>query len=151
MTDHLSIGVLAGLIHRDIVDDVIRECGKREKRQRLLPAHVVMYYVLALNLFFGEAYEEVLRQLVNGLKFLGNWRDNWEIPSTSAISQARTRLGEAPMKLLFERIAVPMAGAGTRGAWYRGLRVMAIDGLVLDVPATDENDEEFGRSGSARF
>lgn len=149
MTDHLSIGVLAGLIHRDIVDDVIRECGKREKRQRLLPAHVVMYYVLALNLFFGEAYEEVLRQLVNGLKFLGNWRGNWEIPSTSAISQARTRLGEAPMKLLFERIAVPMARAGTRGAWYRGLRVMAIDGLVLDVPATDDNDEEFGRSGSA--
>ncbi len=141
--------MLAGLIHRDIVDDVLRECGKREKRQRLLPAHVVMYYVLALNLFFGEAYEEVLRQLVNGLKFLGNWRGNWEVPSTSAISQARARLGEAPMKLLFERIAVPMARAGTRGAWYRGLRVMAIDGLVLDVPATDENDEEFGRSGSA--
>ena len=133
MTDHLSIGVLAGLIHRDIVDDVIRECGKREKRQRLLPAHVVMYYVLALNLFFGEAYEEVLRQLVNGLKFLGNWRGNWDIPSTSALSQARTRLGEAPMKRLFERIAVPMARPGTRGAWYRGLRVMAIDGLVLDV------------------
>ena len=149
MTDHLSIGVLAGLTHRDIVDDVLRECGKREKRQRLLPAHVVMYYVLALNLFFGEAYEEVLRQLVNGLKFLGNWRGHWEIPSTSALSQARTRLGEAPMKLLFERIAVPMARAGTRGAWYRGLRVMAIDGLVLDVPATDGNDEEFGRSGSA--
>ena len=109
LTDHLAIGVLTGLIHRDIVDDVIRECGKREKRSRLLPAHVVMYYVLALNLFFGEAYEEVMRQLVNGLRFLGNWREGWEVPSTSAISQARTRLGEAPMKLLFERIAVPMA------------------------------------------
>src|SRR5689334_8598035 len=108
-----------------------------------------MSYVLALNLFFGEAYEEVLRQLVNGLKFLGNWRDNWEMPSTSALSQARTRLGEAPIKLLFERIAVPMAGARTRAAWCRGLRVMAIDGLVLDVPATDDNDTEFGRSGSA--
>ena len=115
MTDHLAIGVLTGLIHRDIVDDVIRECGKREKRSRLLPAHVVMYYVLALNLFFGEAYEEVLRQLVEaGCGFSGNWRANWEVPSTSAISQARTRLGEAPMKLLFERIAVPMARAGTR-------------------------------------
>jgi transposase IS4-like protein/DDE family transposase len=148
LTDHLAIGVLTGLIHRDIVDDVIRECGKREKRSRLLPAHVVMYYVLALNLFFGEAYEEVMRQLVNGLKFLGNWRDNWEVPSTSAISQARARLGEAPMKLLFERIAVPMARAGTRGAWFRGLRVMAIDGL-LDVPATKANAEEFGRSGNA--
>ena len=87
LTDHLAIGVLTGLIHRDIVDDVIRECGKREKRSRLLPAHVVMYYVLALNLFFGEAYEEVMRQLVNGLRFLGNWRDNWTVPSTSAISR----------------------------------------------------------------
>src|SRR6185312_426170 len=149
LTDHLAIGVLTGLIHRDIVDDVIRECGKREKRSRLLPAHVVMYYVLALNLFFGEAYEEVMRQRVNGLRFLGNWRVNWTVPSTSAISQARTRLGEAPMKLLFERLAVPMARAGTRGAWLRGLRVMAIDGLVLDVPATPDNDKEFGRSGNA--
>lgn len=114
-----------------------------------MPAHVVMYYVVALNLFFGESYEEVMRQLVNGLKFLRNWRSNWEIPSTSAISQARTRLGEAPMKLLFERIAVPMSRAGTRGAWFRGLRVMAIDGLVLDVPATPDNDKEFGRGGNA--
>ena len=141
--------MLTGLIHRDIVDDVIRECGKREKRSRLLPAHVVMYYVLALNLFFGEAYDEVMRQLVNGLRFLGNWREGWVVPSTSAISQARTRLGEAPMRLLFERIAVPMAVAGTRGAWLRGLRVMAIDGLVLDVPATPDNAKEFGRSGNA--
>ena len=53
------------------------------------------------------------------------------------------------MKLLFERIAAPMARAGTRGAWLRGLRVMAIDGLVLDVPATPDNDQEFGRSGNA--
>jgi hypothetical protein len=148
LTDHIAIGVLSGLIHRDIVDDVINECRKREKRSRLLPAHVVVYYVLALNLFFGEAYEEVMRQLVNGLRFLGNWRDDWKVPSTSAISQARTRLGEAPLKLLFERIAVPMARAGTRGAWCRGLRVMALDGLVLDVPDTPANDEEFGRGGN---
>ena len=148
LTDHVALGVLSSLIHRDIVDDVINECGKREQRSRLLPAHVVVYYVLALNLFFGEAYEEVMRQLVNGLRFLGNWRDNWTVPTTSALSQARTRLGEAPLKLLFERIAVPMARAGTRGAWCAGLRVMAIDGLVLDVPDTPDNDEAFGRSGN---
>ena len=142
------IGVLSGLIHRDIVDDVINECRKREKRSRLLPAHVVVYYVLALNLFFGEAYEEVMRQLVNGLRFLGNWRYDWPVPYTSALSQARTRLGEAPLKLLFERIAVPMARAGTRGAWVHGLPVMAIDGLVFDVPDTTANDEAFGRGGN---
>jgi hypothetical protein len=148
LTDHVALGVLSSVIHRDVVDDVIRECGKREIRSRLLPAHVVVYYVLALNLFFGEAYEEVMRQLVNGLRFLGNWRERWKVPSTSAISQARTRLGEAPLRLLFDRIAVPMARAGTRGAWFRSLRVMAIDGLVLDVPDTPANDEEFGRSGN---
>ncbi|MGH3780695.1 MAG: transposase domain-containing protein, partial [Pseudonocardiaceae bacterium] len=149
LTDHIAIGVLSGLIHRDIVDDVLNECGKCEQRSRLLPAHVVVYYVLALNLFFGAAYEEVMRQLVNGLRFLGNWRDNWTVPTPSALSQARTRLGEAPLKVLFERIAVPMARAGTRGAWCAGLRVMAIDGLVLDVPDTPDNDEAFGRSGNA--
>jgi hypothetical protein len=77
LTDHVTLGVLSSVIHRDIIDDVIRETGKREARSRLLPAHVVVYYVLALNLFFGEAYEEVMRQLVNGLRFLGNWRGNW--------------------------------------------------------------------------
>jgi hypothetical protein len=102
LTDHIAIGVLSGLIHWDIVDDVLNECRKREKRSRLLSAHVVVYYVLALNLFFGEAYEEVMRQLVNGLRFLGNWRHDWTVPSPSALSQARTRLGEAPLKLLFE-------------------------------------------------
>jgi hypothetical protein len=148
LTDHVTLGVLSSVIHRDIIDDVIRETGERQTRSRLLPAHVVVYYVLALNLFFGEAYEEVMRQLVNGLRFLGNWRDHWKIPTTSAISQARTRLGEAPLKLLFERIAVPMARPGTRGAWFHGLRVMALDGLVLDVPDTPDNDKEFGRSGN---
>src|ERR687893_627922 len=148
LTDHVTLGVLSSVVHRDVIDDVIRETGKREERSRLLPAHVVVYYVLALNLFFGEAYEEVMRQLVNGLRFLGNWRDHWKVPSTSAISQARTRLGEAPLKLLFERIAVPMARPGTRGAWFHGLRMMAIDGLVLDLPDTPDNDEEFGRCGN---
>ena len=146
LTDHLAIGVLTGLIQRGIIDDAILNVGNARNGHGYC---LRMYYVLALNLFFGEAYEEVLRQLVNGLRFLGNWRPNWEVPSTSAISQARTRLGAAPMKLLFERIAVPMARAGTRGSWLRGLRVMAIDGLVLDVPATPDNDQEFGRSGNA--
>jgi hypothetical protein len=137
LTDHIAIGVLSGLIHRDIVDDVINKCGKREKRSRLLPAHVVVYYVLALNLFFGEAYEEVMRQLVNGLRFLGNWRQDWTVPSASALSQARTRLGEAPLRLLFEQIAVPMARAGTRGAWFRGLRIMALDGVAAASAGAD--------------
>lgn len=149
LTDYISLGVLSGLIHRDLVDEVIAECGKQEKRSRLLPAHVVVYYVLALNLFFGEAYEEVMRRLVAGLQFLRNWDSAWKVPTTSAISQARGRLGEEPLQRLYERVAVPLEAHGVPGARFAGRHVMAIDGVVFDVPDTPENAAEFSRSGSA--
>jgi hypothetical protein len=148
MTDRIGIGVLTRLVSREIVDDVLAETGKVEQRKRLLPARVVVYYVMAMCLFFGEAYEEVMRRLVGGLRYIGSWRSDWTVPTGSAISQARTRLGSEPLKALFERVAVPIATPGTRGGWYQSWRVMAIDGVVLDVADTPENDAEFGRSGN---
>lgn len=149
ITDAIGIGVLTRMFRRDLVDDVIASCGRQEVRSRLLPARVVVYYVLCLTLFYGDAYEEVMRKLVGGLKFLRNWSFEWKVPSTSAISQARARLGEEPMQELFRRVAVPVAGPGAKGAWYHGLRVMSIDGVVLDVPDTPENAAEFARSGNS--
>jgi len=128
------------------VDEVLNATGKNERRVRLLPARVVVYYVLALTLFYGDAYEEVLQKLVNGLRFLRSWSNDWTVPTTGAISRARDRLGVAPLKELFVRVAQPIALPGTPGAWYRGWRVMAIDGVVLDVPDTPENVERFGKS-----
>ena len=61
LTDRIGIGVLTRLIDRDLVDEVLAETGRAEQRSRLLPARVVVYYVLALCLFFGDAYEEVMR------------------------------------------------------------------------------------------
>jgi hypothetical protein len=150
LTDQISVGVLTRLFRRDLVDEVIAETGTKEKRSRSLPAHVVVYYVLALALFFGEGFEEVMRRLVSGLRFLKNWSGEWKVPSTSAISQARARLGAQPVEELFHRVATPMARPGTRGAWYRSRRVMAIDGVVLDVPDTPENNREFQHSKGGR-
>jgi hypothetical protein len=143
LTDRVGLGVLTRVVPRDLVDEVLNSTRKSEKRSRLLPARVVVYYVLALTLFFGDAYEEVLRKLVNGLRFLRAWRTEWEVPTTGAISKARVRLGPEPLEELFFRIAQPLATRGTRGAWYRGRRVMALDGLILDVPDTPENVEAF--------
>jgi Insertion element 4 transposase N-terminal len=99
---------------------VLQETWSTEQRSRLLPARVVVDYVLAMCLFCEDAYEEVMRKLVNGLRFLGNWSDDcWRVPTTSAISQARQRLGEAPLAALFDR-AVPLARPGTRGGWFNG-------------------------------
>lgn len=146
LTDLLGIGVLTRVVPRDLVDEVLADTGRREKRTRLLPARVVVYYVMALTLFYGDAYEEVMRRLVGGLQLLRAWRGDWTVPTTGAISQARARLGEEPMRELFLRVAQPMAGPGSPVAWYNELRVMAVDGVVLDVPDTPANAEEFGRS-----
>jgi Insertion element 4 transposase N-terminal/Transposase DDE domain len=150
LTDRIGIGVLTRLVHRDLVDEVLVETGRLEQRSRLLPARVVVYYVLGLCLFFGEAYEEVMRLLVEGLRFAGSWQKDWKIPTTGAISQARQRLGADPLRVLFERIAVPCAQQGTQGAWLRCRRLMAIDGFMLDVADTKDNDAVFGRLGGEK-
>lgn len=150
-TDGINIGVLTRIFHRDLVDDVLRETRAVQQRSRLLPARVVVYYVLALCLFSADSYEEVMRKLVNGLRFLGNWRDGWRVPTSGAISQARARLGDRPLAVLFERVAAPIAEPGTIGAWFRGWRVMAMDGVVLDIPDTPDNAEVFGKSGSGKW
>ncbi|MPZ00141.1 MAG: IS4 family transposase, partial [Actinophytocola sp.] len=98
LTDRVAIGVLTRVVPRDLVDEVLNYTGKNEKRARLLPARVVVYYVLALTLFSGDAYEEVLRKLVNGLRFLRAWRTEWDVPTTGAISKARIRLGAKPLE-----------------------------------------------------
>jgi hypothetical protein len=144
-TDGVSIGVLTRIFHRDLVDEVLAATGRQEQRSRLLPARVVVYYVLALCLFFEDAYEEVMRKLVNGLHFLGTWRDDWHVPTDGAISQARKRLGEQPLKMLFEQVTRPLAVAGTKGVWFHGWRVMAVDGVILDVPDTAKNRDVFGK------
>src|SRR5205085_9168217 len=150
LTDHISIGVLTRVFPPGLVDGVVAEAERRERRQRLMPARVVVYYVLALGLFADSSYEEVMRQLVEGLAWESGWEQQWGVPSKMAISKARARLGREPLELLFRAVAVPLAGESTRGAFYRGLRLMSVDGTCLDVADTPANDAEFGRPGSSR-
>ena len=145
LTDRISLGVLAEVFSRDVIEDVLAETGRREQRSRLLPAHVMVRFCQAMCLFFDDDYEEVMRKLVGSLKSMNSWRDDWKVPSTSAITQARQRLGPEPLRVLFERTAVPVAGRGTKGAWLGSRRLMAVDGFMLDVPDTPENAAEFGR------
>jgi hypothetical protein len=146
LTDSISLGVLADVLPRDLIEEVLNETGKREKRSRLLPAHVIVRFCQAMCLFYEDDYEEVMRKLVGSLEDMNSWSGNWHVPSVSAISQARVRLGPEPMRELFDRVAVPMAELGTKGAWLGSRRLMAIDGFVLDVPDTPDNEEAFGLS-----
>ena len=144
LPDRIALGVLTRLITRELVDDVITVTRRGEQRKRLLPARVVVYFVLALALFYGDSYEEVMRKLVQGLSFLAIWKKEWHVPTASALAQARERLGSEPLRELFERVAVPCAQLSTAGAWLGGRRLMAIDGVELECADTPANAQRFG-------
>ena len=74
LSDHISIGVLTRVFPPELVDRVVGEAGRAEQRHRLLPARVVVYYVLAMALFADASYEEVMRALVEGLAWSSGWR-----------------------------------------------------------------------------
>jgi hypothetical protein len=150
LSDRIAIGLLTRVFPPAAVDAAVTAVDRGEVRSRLLPARVVVYYVLAMCLFSGQGYEEVMRLLVGGLEWLGRWRRVWSVPSTAAIAKARARLGPEPLRGLFAAVVRPLATEATRGAWYRGLRLVAVDGAVLDVPDTADNEARFGRAGSGR-
>jgi hypothetical protein len=150
LSDHISIGVLTRVFPPAVVDTVVAEVGRTERRHRLLPARVVVYYVLGLALFSQCSYEEVMRNLVEGLSWAEGWETVWNVPTKAALFKARARLGSEPLETLYRQTAMVLATKKTKGAWYRGWRLMSIDGTCLDVADTEANERVFGRPGSKR-
>jgi len=150
LSDRMAIGVLTSTFPPELVDRVVAEAGRAEQRQRLLPARVVVWLVLAMALFGGQSYEEVARLLAGGLGWARRWQQWFGVPSTPAIAKARARLGAEPLRRLFAEVARPLATPATRGAWYRNWRVCSIDGACLDVPDTAANAAAFGRPATHR-
>jgi hypothetical protein len=146
----ISAGVLAGACPRVLIEQVLAETGRASQRERLLPAPAVVYYVMALALWREAPLEEVLRVVCEGLQWLGGGRAEAVQASKSAISQARTRLGAGVMRQLADRVLRPLAQPGAPGAWYRGLRVMALDGSCMDVADEVANAKHFGYPGVSR-
>jgi len=144
LPDAIGIGTLTRLVPRELVDEVVGSLNRTEIRKNKLPARVVVYFVMAMALFYGEGYEEVMRKLAAGLKFMGTWRREWTVPTSSGLCQARQRLGPEVMRELFERVAVPCALRSTAGAWLSGRRLMAVDGFGLEAPDSPENAAFFG-------
>jgi hypothetical protein len=149
LTDHISLGVLTAQFPVELVEQVLFATERLSARERDLPAHVMVYYVIALALYAEASTREVLRCVVEGARWLGDPLTP-AMPSKSGISQARSRLGAAPLEALYREVAAPLAGAGTPGAWYRGWRVMSLDGTTLDVGDTTANARAFGRPASPR-
>src|SRR5947208_7534875 len=109
----------------------------------------MVYYAIALALYMGSSTREVLRCFLEGLRWLWG-AEAVKVAGRSGISQARTRLGEAPLRQLYKQMVHPIATHATKGAWYRQWRLVSLDGSCLDVADTQENEAAFGRPGAGR-
>lgn len=143
--------VLETVISPKLIEETLRETSATEERFRRLPSSLVVCLVIAMSLWSSDSMTSVLQNLVNGLS--RQWTklgERWPVPSSSSISEARQRLGCRVMSRLFTRLARPQATGSTVGAFFGGLRVMAVDGTVLDVPDSEANARVFGYPASRK-
>lgn len=125
----------------ELVDSVLAETGRTERRLRVLPSRVGVYFVLALGLFGQVGVRLVWQKLICGLAGLAVL-----IPSEKALRDLRRRIGAAPLKALFETLAVPLANPFTPGTRYRRWRTVAMDGCgSLKVPDHERNRGWLGK------
>jgi Insertion element 4 transposase N-terminal/Transposase DDE domain len=150
ITDYISLGVVAKTFPVAVIESVLNRTGKASVRNRDLPAHVVIYYVIALALYMQSSYWEVLRCLLEGIKWLMGPLAIVKVTGKSGISQARTRLGWEPIRQLHDEVVQPIAVESTKGAWYKTWRLVSLDGSTLDIADEKSNEEAFGRPSSSR-
>jgi hypothetical protein len=148
VADYLSMGLLARLVPPPLIDQALSEHGKHSQRVRDLPAHAVAYYVMALSLYQGVNTEEVLRVVTEGMTWLGANAIRRTV-GKSAISAARTRLGADVMRSIAQQALSPLGTTEkTQHAFYRGLRLVSLDGACLEVADEAANRKAFGVPGT---
>lgn len=145
----IDFGQISKSIPRAVVERILEETGRKSVRRRKLPAYLMMYYVIAAALMVSVSAREVLRQLVREVR--DQLPDSKAgIASRAAICKARRRLGVQPIRQLFEQVARPIAKRTTQGAWFRRLRLVAIDGSSLQLQDTRANRKRYGKAGAAK-
>jgi len=132
-----KIAILDLVIPQGEIRQVLQDTGCLDSRRCRITREVIFYVVLAMGLF----PELCIRQVFKHARRLNS--DEWD-PNRSTLCKARQRLGVAPVRLLFERVVHLLASAATPAAFYCGLRLMAIDGSVFDVPDSEANAKAFG-------
>jgi hypothetical protein len=144
----VGLGVLFEAFPSEKIRAILKATKRESRRTRQLPATMMVYYIIALGLFVSAGCREVLRRLLDGAKWI--WPYEVRISTESAITQARQRLGSAPIVELYRQVSQPIARKVTRGAWYRSWRIVTLDGTTFDVSDSEENEKAFGRPGASR-
>jgi hypothetical protein len=134
---------LCKIISPDVIEQALSESGRTGQKTCTLSHRAMLWVVLAMGLLthlpIRQVYKHARRMIGGG-----------KTPSRSNLCEARQRLGVEPVRCVFERVVRPLAVPTTPGAFYKGLRLMGIDGTVQDTPDTPANAARFKRSSGGR-
>jgi hypothetical protein len=145
----LTLEAIGRAVPVDQVQAVIREEGAQETRERKFNMVVVVLVVIAMSLYTYLSIEHVIKRVAQGLRFI--WPDpDYAVPGDNAFTYRRYQLNARPMAALCHQVCRPIATPQTPGAFLFGMRLMALDSSVEDVPDTPENAAVFGRHHGAR-
>src|SRR5215472_17445286 len=133
----------------DTIQATLRECGAEGQRQRRLPGWLTVLFCIGMKLLSELNMGGVMQHLMRGARLLAE-DDEQAAPSAGAYSQARARLGAKVMERLLKVVCRPLARSDTPGSFAYGLRLVALDGSVDELPDTQANSAYFGRSSAVR-
>ena len=151
LADYLTVGYLALNCPLPQVRAALAAHGAHSRRRRDLPHEVLVYFVMAMCLYATVAYEDVLRLVIEGLRgVFGDKAVARGTVSKGAISQARRQVGVAPLRQLYQEQVRPLGPLAMPGVAYRGHRLMALDGVTLEMPDERGNAARFGYPGASR-
>lgn len=142
----VSLGAVMQFFPLGEIQRILVATGRQSQRVRKLPAELMVYWTVACGLFVSAGGRDVLRRVLK--RKSAGWVDELEdVASESALSQARTRLGSAAVRQIYETLVRPLATRATMGAWFRRWRIVTIDATILDVSDTPANARVFRRPG----
>ena len=149
-SQRMPFSAILKYVPMDHVKHALCVTNRNDLRERAMPNKQTVYFTIGMSLFSAFSYQDVLRNLRDTVDLTEGYSEPAKIVAKSAISKARQRVGYEPLAELFRYVVAPIAVPGkTKGAFAFGRRLVAIDGLVADVPDTPENDREFPRSSTA--
>ena len=141
----MRLGAVTRWVTPELISEALATCGAGDTKPGALPAGFMVYFVLALALLQQDSYDDVAEHMVGCIPELRNG-----IPNKSSFARARQRLGPQVLEMLFHTLAGPLALEGLEGSFYRGMRIAAVDGFLLDAPETEANRRQLGGSKDSK-
>jgi Transposase DDE domain/Insertion element 4 transposase N-terminal len=135
---HAHLDALQSILQQPPVQQIVAALGRSDRACPVVDDTFALFFVLALGLFPTCNYRNVARRLLPA-------QHADQLPSRATLGAARQRLGAEPLRWVAQHSLRPLADDTIPDAFYKGFRLLTLDGFCLAIPDTPDNVALFGR------